>query len=174
LEFMPAAITPGRVVRSQIRGGTMKREIRRGSTRGSRLAKGTAVAVVVALAMSAAAPAKDQSYDGPIFDSKGSVEFSLEREKGHLYVKHFRVDKLPYTCPDGSSKTTDFRIGRMKVHRHKFDGYTMFGDFRGDEYAEVEGRLRPHGRARGYVYYEDGFDGLTVCESGQARWRASP
>ena len=150
----------------------MKRGICRGSARASRVAMGTAIAMVIAVAMSAVAPAKDESYDGSIFDSKGSVEFSLDRKKGHLYVTHFHVDKLRYTCPDGSSKTTNFGIRRMKVHRHKFDGYTMFGDFRGDEYAEVEGRLRPHGRARGYVYYEDGFDGLTVCESGEARWSA--
>ena len=142
--------------------------------RTSRVAAGTVLAVVSARAISAAAPAKggDHAYKGQILDSKGKVEFSLERDKGHRWVMHFHANDFPYTCPDGSSRTTSFGIKRMKVRGREFEGYTSFGDFRGDEYAEAEGRLRSNGRASGIVTYWNGFDGIGLCESGELEWSA--
>ena len=150
-----------------MRGGIGRTHARRG-----RVATGTVAAVAIALMMGAVALAKDGSYNGPIFDSKGKIEFSLERDKGNLFVMDFHANGLPYTCPDGSAKTTNFGIKRMKVRHRKFEGYTYFGDFRGSESAEVEGRLRRHGRADGIVSYQDGFDGVGLCKSGEARWGA--
>jgi hypothetical protein len=141
-------------------------------TRGGRVAIGTAAAMAIAMAMGAVAPAKNPSYNGPIFDSKGKVEFSLERDKGHLVVLDFHANGLPYTCPDGSAGTANFGIKRMRVRHREFEDYTYFGDFRGSELAEVEGRIRAHGRANGIVRYQDGFDGVGLCKSGDAGWGA--
>ena len=143
-------------------------------TGGSRRRLWTPIAVLgwsIALLLTTAAPAKDTSYKGEIFDSQGKVEFHLERDKGALWVMDFHANGLPYTCPDGSAKTTHFGIAHMKIKHREFEGYTAFGDFRGDEYAEVEGRLRRHGRARGIVSYQNGFDGVGLCK-GEADWGA--
>src|SRR5688572_16316479 len=136
-------------------------------------AAGIAVALLAGLAISGSAPAKDgPTYKGPISDSKGKIEFSVERHKGARRVMHFHANGLPYTCPDGNVERASFGLKRMRVREREFAGYTYFGDFRGSEFAEVEGRLRRHGRARGIVTYQDGFDGVGICESGDIGWSA--
>jgi hypothetical protein len=137
-----------------------------------RMSVAMAIAVTATLALSAAAPAKKQKYEGPIFDSVGSVEFHLGRDEGKLYVEDFHVADLPYSCVNGTNDSRDFGIRRMRVKRRKFDGTTYFGDFRGSAHAVVEGRLRPNGRATGRVFYTNGFDGVALCESGEMGWSA--
>jgi hypothetical protein len=150
----------------------MRTPVRRGSCRASRIAAATAITASAVLALSVAAAAKDTSYRGPVFDSTGKVEFHLERDKGNLWVMDFHANGFQYACPDGSAHRANFGIKRMKVRDREFAGYTYFGDFRGSEFAEVEGRLRRHGRARGIVTYQDGFDGIGICKSGDLGWRA--
>ena len=137
-----------------------------------RCAKSGALALAITLLVSASAPAKDTSYKGPIFDSTGRVEFKLKRDEGKLYVMHFHVDDLPYTCANGTTRSRDFGIRRMRVKKQRFSKMTYFGNFRGTEHAVVEGRLRRNGRARGTVFYTNGFDGVALCESGEMGWSA--
>jgi hypothetical protein len=131
-----------------------------------------AIAIAVTLALSAATSAKAPKYEGPIFDSTGRVEFKLKREEGKLYVMHFHVDDLPYTCANGTTRSRDFGIRRMRVKKRRFGKMTYFGNFRGTEHAVVDGRLRRNGRARGTVFYTNGFDGVALCESGEMGWSA--
>jgi hypothetical protein len=137
-----------------------------------RYAKAAAFALALAVFVAASAAAKDTSYKGPILDSTGRVEFKLKRDEGKLYVMHFHVDDLPYTCVNGTIGSRDFGIRRMRVKHRKFDATTYFGNFRGTAHAVVEGRLRPKGRARGQVFYTNGFDGVALCESGEMGWSA--
>ena len=131
-----------------------------------------AIAIAATLALSAATSAKAPKYEGPIFDSMGSVEFKLKREEGKLYAMHFHVDDLPVTCASGASRSEDFGIRRMRVKNRKFGETTYFGNFRGTEHAVVSGKLRRNGRARGEVFYSNGFDGVALCESGEMGWSA--
>src|SRR5687767_927109 len=85
-----------------------------------RHAKAGALALALTLLVSASAPAKDTFYRGPIFDSTGRVEFKLKRDEGKLYVMHFHVDDLPSTCANGTTRSRDFGIRRMRVKKRKF------------------------------------------------------
>jgi hypothetical protein len=131
------------------------------------------IAVTATLVLSAAAPAKTQKYEGQVFDTLAAVDFKLEREDGKLFATHFHVTDFPYTCPNGTSGTVDIGIRKMRVRDRRFSGTTYFGtNFRRRKSADVVGRLRPRGRAKGTVYYENKFDAVSLCESGEMGWGA--
>ena len=87
---------------------------------------------------------------------------------------HFHVDDLPYSCPNGTSKTIDFGIRRMRVRDRRFSGSTDFGAGGGRhrKVAQVVGRLKGPRTAKGTVNFEDKFDAVSICESGEMGWSA--